>query len=206
MKRGPQLLVWTCLIAAAGFLAAQEAPRKQKGTAKDDHAHDHAQQSAKVERAIAVLQATEESGVKGTIHFIQRGDIVEVTGKIMGLEPGKHGFHVHEFGDLTDMKMGKSAGDHYNPTGEPHGKPDSHERHVGDLGNIEADENGVAEIRIRDKLLKLNGAHSILGRAIVVHAKADEFTQPSGDAGDRVALGVIGIAKSDTVREARKAE
>ena len=118
-----------------------------------------------------------------------------LTGRPRGLEPGQHGFHVHEFGDLTDLQKGESAGGHFNPTGMPHGRPDDEERHAGDLGNIEADQNGVANVNIRDSVLRLNGPQSILGRAIVVHAKADEFTQPSGDAGDRVALGVIGIAQ-----------
>lgn len=176
------------LLAVTLSLHGQDAAEQQKkkaGQAK----------GPRVQRAVAVLVPTEGSDVSGTIYFTQRRGEVEVTGHIRGLEPGKHGFHVHQYGDLTNLETGASAGGHFNPTGMPHGRPDEEERHVGDLGNIEADQNGMANVNISDPMLRLNGPQSILGRAIVVHAKADEFTQPSGDAGDRVALGVIGVAQ-----------
>jgi Cu-Zn family superoxide dismutase len=79
----------------------------------------------------------------------------------------------------------------------PHGGPGDEKRHVGDLGNIQADAEGKALIHIRDKVISLSGRNSIIGRALVVHGKADDLkSQPSGDAGDRVACGVIGLAKS----------
>src|SRR5690606_21113474 len=105
---------------------------------------------------------------------------VEIRGTIRGLEPGKHAFHVHEYGDLTDQESGESAGSHYNPADQPHGRPEDAERHVGDFGNITADETGTAEINFVDRMVQLNGPYSILGRALVVHAEEDEFTQPSG--------------------------
>ncbi len=148
----------------------------------------------KVTRAVAVLRGTEGSQASGVVRFEQQGDKVRVTGEIKGLTPGKHGFHVHQFGDIT-APDGTSAGDHFAPEGHEHGKPADQKRHVGDLGNIEANEEGVASIDITDDVIALNGPHSILGRAIVVHAGEDKFTQPSGDAGARAALGVIGIAK-----------
>lgn len=126
---------------------------------------------------------------------------MEIAGQIRGLEPGKHGFHVHEYVDLTDRRTGKAAGGHYNPANQPHGRPEADERHVGDLGNIEADENGEATVRKRDSVIQLNGPHSIIGRAIVVHADADEFTQPSGDAGARPTVGVIGLAQPKNAHE-----
>lgn len=150
-----------------------------------------------VTRAVCVLMPIGESQVSGEIEFLKNGDEVRVTGEVRGLAPGKHGFHVHQYGDLTDREAGKSAGDHYNPTGKPHARPEERPRHVGDLGNIVANEEGVATIEITDPVIRLNGAHSIIGRGLVVHAGADEFTQPSGDAGDRVALGVIGIAEPE---------
>ena len=179
--------VGLALLAATLSLQGQDAAQQQqkKGQAK----------GVRVQRAVAVLVPTEGNEVSGTIHFTQRRGEVEVTGRIRGLEPGKHGFHVHQYGDLSDLKTGESAGGHFDPTGMPHGRPQDDERHVGDLGNVEADQNGVANVDIRDSMLRLNGPQSIVGRAIVVHAKADQFTQPSGDAGDRVALGVIGIAQ-----------
>src|SRR5690606_1905976 len=118
-------------------------------------------------------------------------DGLHLKGKIIGLTPGMHGFHIHEYGDLSD-RSGKSAGDHFNPTGAKHGPPGSKESHAGDLGNVEANNEGVAMIDIKAKDLKL---HFVLGRSLVVHEKADDFeSQPSGDAGGRLAVGVIGVA------------
>jgi superoxide dismutase, Cu-Zn family len=147
------------------------------------------------EKAVAVLISTGDSGVTGTVYFTKAGDSVHVTGKVTGLKPGEHGFHVHQFGDVTGSKDGLTTGGHFNPEGKDHGKPEDKVRHVGDLGNIKADDKGVAEIDIKDSLLELSGPHSILGRGLVVHANADKFVQPTGDAGGRVAVGVIGIAE-----------
>lgn len=150
-----------------------------------------------VQRAVCVLRPVSGSDVSGTIEFIPDGEQVRVTGEIAGLGPGKHGLHVHEFGDLTDREDGKSAGSHYNPTNQPHGRRNDEERHVGDLGSIVADDNGVATVNLMDDVIALNGPHAIIGRSIIIHAKADQFTQPVGDAGARVAAGVIGIAKPE---------
>ncbi len=151
---------------------------------------------AKVETAVAVLQATEGSKVKGVITFSKSGAGIKVEGEISGLTPGKHGFHVHEFGDVTSTD-GKSAGGHFNPGGEMHAGPDAEHRHAGDFGNIEASSDGTAKISFMDKHISFEGAKSILGRGLVVHAKADDLkSQPSGEAGDRVAVGIIGVAKA----------
>ena len=147
------------------------------------------------ERAVAVLRPVGNSGVSGTIYFVRQENAIEVTGTIRGLTPGMHGFHVHQFGDLTDPAEGLSAGGHYNPTQMPHGRPESARRHVGDLGNVTANAQGVATLNMRDRVIRLSGPHAILGRALVVHSEADKFTQPSGDSGARVAFGVIGIAE-----------
>lgn len=80
----------------------------------------------------------------------------------------------------------------------PHGGPNSAQRHAGDLGNLGADQDGVAELRYEDRVIRLTGPRSIIGRAIIIHEKADHLnTQPSGDAGKRIACGVIGIAMPD---------
>jgi superoxide dismutase, Cu-Zn family len=149
------------------------------------------------ERAVCVLRPIGKSGVTGVIFFQQDGSRIHVTGKIHGLAPGKHGFHVHQFGDLTDTAKGESAGGHWNPENMPHGAPDTKERHVGDLGNVEANAEEVAVVDEYDRMLKLHGRDSIIGRAVVVHAKPDTFVQPSGAAGARVAFGVIGWAKPE---------
>src|SRR5262249_11745657 len=146
---------------------------------------------AKTARAVAVLHAFGKGHVSGVVYFEQKGDIVEITGKVTGLKAGKHGFHVHEFGDCTDPKC---SGGHFNPTGMPHGGPDDEKRHAGDLGNIVANEDGVATINMKDRVIRLSGKNSIIGRALIVHADPDDLKpQPPGNAGDRIGCGVIGI-------------
>jgi Cu-Zn family superoxide dismutase len=147
--------------------------------------------------AIAVLHPTEGSKVSGKVTFSATADGVRVEAEIKGLTPGKHGFHVHELGDCSSAD-GNSAGAHFNPTNEPHGAPTAKERHDGDMGNIEADASGVAKLSYVDQELSLApGERSIIGRAVIVHTKADDLkSQPTGDAGGRVACGVIGWAKT----------
>jgi Cu-Zn family superoxide dismutase len=146
-------------------------------------------------KAIAVLHPTAGNNVSGTVTFAASGDTVKVVADITGLTPGKHGFHIHEFGDCSDPKAA-SAGGHFNPSHKQHGAPDASDRHAGDLGNIEADASGKAHLELTDSVLKLSGSDSIIGHAVIVHEKADDLkTQPTGDAGGRVACGVIGVAK-----------
>ena len=150
---------------------------------------------------VAVLSPTRGSEVRGVILFQQEGDVLRLTGKIVGLTPGLHGFHIHEFGDLRDPQ-GQSAGDHFNPTGHKHGGPTDAEHHAGDLGNIEADQNGEATVNVEAPWLKL---HYVVGRSLVVHEGQDDLkSQPSGDAGGRAALGVIGIAQAEQERQANR--
>jgi Cu-Zn family superoxide dismutase len=146
-------------------------------------------------KAIVALHPTTGSNVAGTVTFTASGDQVKVVADITGLTPGKHGFHIHEFGDCSDPKAA-SAGGHFNPGNHQHGAPDAENRHAGDLGNIEADASGKAHLELTDKVMKLTGSDSIVGHAVIVHEKADDLkTQPTGDAGGRLACGVIGVAK-----------
>ncbi len=120
------------------------------------------------------------------------------------LEQGDHGFHIHQFGDLTNGCL--SAGPHYNPNNFTHSSPNDTQRHVGDLGNIVADSDGNAVFQITDSQIKLSGIHSILGRAVVVHALRDDLglgtgekkaeSKKTGNAGARLACGVIGISST----------
>jgi Cu-Zn family superoxide dismutase len=144
-------------------------------------------------KAVAVVHGFGDHPVKGIIHFTATADGVEVRGELSGLKPGKHGFHIHEFGDVSSGDP-KCHGGHFNPEKQKHGAPDAAERHVGDLGNITADGRGKAEISMKDKLIALSGPHSIIGRAVIIHEKADDFTQPVGNAGGRIAGGVVGIS------------
>lgn len=150
---------------------------------------------AGVTAAIAVMNPTQGSTVHGVVTFKKEGRGVRIIANIVGLSPGPHGFHIHEFGDCTAPDA-SSAGGHFNPTNMPHGGPKAAKRHVGDLGNIVADKNGVARLEMTDHLIRLDGPNSIIGRSVVVHAHADDLkTQPTGNSGARVACGVIGIAK-----------
>ena len=149
-----------------------------------------------VTKATCVMHATAgNETVKGVVKFTQAEGGVMIEARIEGLKPGLHGFHVHEWGDL-DCLDGMCTGGHFNPTAEAHGGPDAPIRHAGDLGNLEADASGVAVYKRLDTRLKLNGADGILGRGLVIHANPDDFTtQPTGNAGARLATGVIGSAK-----------
>lgn len=148
-----------------------------------------------VNKAICVLQPTEGNDVTGVVTFTKEGDGVHIVADLKGLTQGKHGFHVHQYGDISGLD-GKSAGGHLNPDNMKHGGPMDAERHVGDLGNVEAGADGTAHYDRVDKVIGLSGEHSIIGRAIIVHAGEDDLkSQPTGDAGARVAYGVIGIAK-----------
>ncbi len=135
-----------------------------------------------------------QSTVKGTVTFTKTSSGVHVHGEITGLTPGEHGFHVHEFGVWNED--GTASGGHFNPTGAPHSSHSSEKRHVGDMGNIKADENGKATVDLDDDQMSFEGPTSIIGRGLVVHAKADDLkSQPSGDAGGRLAVAIIGVAK-----------
>jgi len=152
-------------------------------------------QENEVQKAVCVLHPTKGNETGGIITFIQTKDGVKIVADVEGLTPGKHGFHIHQYGDIS-APDGTSTGGHFNPTNKKHGSPDAEERHVGDLGNLVADDNGRAHYERLDKVISLNGPNSIIGRGIIVHAGEDDFvTQPTGNAGARVADGVIGIAK-----------
>jgi superoxide dismutase, Cu-Zn family len=148
-----------------------------------------------ITKAVALMIPTKGHSVSGRVTFTQVGSTVHVHGEITGLTPGDHGFHIHEFGVWSED--GLAAGSHFNPTKAPHAGPDSLKRHVGDLGNVTANANGNATYDTDDPHLSFHGSHSILGRGLVVHEKADDLKtqQPPGNAGGRLAVGVIGVAK-----------
>lgn len=144
-----------------------------------------------ITKASAFLHPTKGNQVQGKVTFTAVNGGVKIVADVDNLTPGKHGFHIHEFGDCS-APDGSSAGGHFNPGGMKHGAPDSLERHAGDLGNIVADGKGHAHYEVVDKVIKLNGPHSIVGRSVVVHALPDDFvTQPTGNSGGRVACGII---------------
>jgi len=138
------------------------------------------------------LSAASGSNVRGLVNFIRQSDgRVRVYASVSGLTPGKHGFHIHEKGDCSAPDA-SSAGGHFNPTHMPHAGPHDTQRHVGDFGNLEADASGAAHYSKVFSNLPFDGENSIIGRAIIVHAQPDDLkSQPTGNAGGRVACGVI---------------
>ena len=154
--------------------------------------------------AVANLQPAKASAtqpsmqnVTGTMTFTEMpGNKVHVTGEVRGLTPNtEHGFHVHEKGDLSAADL-SSAGAHFNPENKKHGGMHGEQRHVGDLGNIKSDAQGVARVDVTMENATLQGANAIANRSILVHAKADDLkTDPSGNSGGRVAGGVIEMQK-----------
>jgi Cu-Zn family superoxide dismutase len=178
--------------------------------ARDHHANSAARgsmaPSAGPVTAVAVLQPKSGSQVNGTVTFTQQGNRVIVVADVRGLPPNTaHGFHVHEKGDCSSPDA-MSAGGHFNPGAHPHAGPNTANRHAGDLGNLETGASGRAYKRmVVDNITLDHGTSGVLGRAVIVHEKADDFTtQPSGNAGARVACGVIEASQPSTDRSTRR--
>jgi superoxide dismutase, Cu-Zn family len=146
-------------------------------------------------KAVAVLFPTEGNTVSGYFLFEQKKNGVQVYAQLQGLTPNaSHGVHIHTYGDLRDMKTGKSAGGHYNPEGHSHGLPPNLKRHAGSFGNVVSNKYGEANFELFDQTFTIAGfKNPVLGRAVVVHAKPDTGAQPAGNAGARIGLGVIGL-------------
>lgn len=146
-------------------------------------------------KAVALLRPTDGQKAEGKVTFTKSDAGVKVTVHVSGLTPGKHGFHIHEFGDCSAPDA-ISAGGHFNPGKHSHGGPEAKERHSGDLGNVTADATGKAHYDRLDERLSFEGPHKIIGRGVIVHEKVDDLkTQPTGNAGARVACGAIALAK-----------
>jgi Cu-Zn family superoxide dismutase len=164
---------------------------RTRATMADEH---DAGNEGGITKAVAVLFPTKGSEVKGRVTFTRDGRKMHVHVEISGLTPGDHGFHIHEFGVWSEDGM--ASGGHFNPTKSPHAAPESKNRHVGDLGNVTANSSGNVTLDVEDSHLSFTGSHSIIGRGLVVHEKVDDLkTQPTGNAGGRLAVGVIGVAK-----------
>jgi Cu-Zn family superoxide dismutase len=144
--------------------------------------------------AVAILHPTSGQQCHGIVHFIQEGDSVKVVADIEGLGPNqKHAFHIHQYGDCTSPDA-TSAGSHYNPEGHQHGLPTTENRHAGDLGNVQSDAEGKAHYELTVDNISIAGSKNpIIGRSVIVHAKVDDASQPTGNAGGRIACGVIGV-------------
>ena len=146
--------------------------------------------------ATATLEAKSGSSVSGIVRFSETledgAPAVRVSVDARNVPPGVHGFHVHEFGDCSAADA-TSAGGHFNPRNDPHGAPNEAASHAGDFGNVLASENGRVDTTYLMRGVTLGaGSNSILGKAILIHADPDDLvTQPTGNAGARIACGVI---------------
>jgi len=149
---------------------------------------------ARVAQAVAIMAPASGSLVSGRLILTPEGDGVRIRGDIGGLAPDSvHGFHVHEKGDCSAADA-SSAGGHFNPAGQPHGRAGHGAHHAGDIDNLIADRNGVAHVDVHVAGVSLGGgeANDVLGRALIVHAVPDDYaSQPAGNAGARIACGVI---------------
>lgn len=147
--------------------------------------------------ALAILFPTEGNQVAGSVKFKQTEDKVTIFANLQGLQPDSvHAWHIHEFGDASSLD-GKAMGGHYNPEEMLHGLPNNPERHAGDLGNLKADSRGEVSKEITVNNITINGPKNpILGRGMIIHAETDDGGQPTGNAGSRIAQGVIGLPKA----------
>lgn len=151
-------------------------------------------------KAICVITNKTVKKLSGYIIFEEdlENKRTKISIKLSGLSQGKHGFHIHESGDLRNSC--KSLCSHYNPFNKKHGGPNDKERHVGDLGNLKANSKGIVNKTMYDKLIKLRGKYSIIGRSVVIHEKEDDLGKGdnkesliTGNAGSRIGCGVIGL-------------
>lgn len=145
-----------------------------------------------VSKAQAQITSSQNKEMKADIVFETTKDGVKVSGHAMGLEPNsKHGLHVHQNGECKAPDY-KTAGDHFNPEGKKHGAPLAKESHLGDLGNLVANDKGEAHVELVLSQRKAEDLKKLVGKAVLIHKEADDLkTQPSGDSGARIACGII---------------
>lgn len=147
---------------------------------------------SQIERAVAELEPTEGHSARGRVVFTpdESGSVMKVRVELSGLQPGKHGFHIHTTPDCAGD--GSAAGGHFNPQDVAHGAPGEPPHHIGDMGNVTANADGEVSTTLTFEKLAFSGPDNILNRPVIVHGGADDLqSQPSGDAGPRVACGII---------------
>jgi Cu-Zn family superoxide dismutase len=195
MSRCRSWLVFTAAVAVlvvAGCAPREEAPVAEEITEVVE------QPVAAPVTALATLTGRAGSEVAGTVSFTPVGDTVQIVADLSGTPPGPHGFHLHAVGDCSAEDFTSAKG-HFNPTGASHGCPGDPEHHAGDLGNIEIADDGSGRLEIASSMISLEeGAeNSVIGRAVILHEKPDDcLSQPTGDAGSRLACGVIGLEET----------
>ncbi len=183
------------LSSETGTAARNEAAARESNDDDPDAAFGTQLAAEDSADASAALEPTQGQQARGDASFIETENGVTVMVSMTGLTPGPHGIHLHENGDCSGPAA-EAAGDHFDPNGSPHGAPSDtdQERHAGDLGNIEADSSGNAELEIEIEGLTIGGERGVASKALIVHADEDDLmSQPSGESGDPVACGVVEV-------------
>lgn len=184
------------LVVSCSSSDEQEKAGSDQGEAGSTESLGEAQimdQNAK--RGFAIINPKSGSDVVGAVTFTEVEGGVRIIADVGGLTEGKHGFHIHESGDCSSDD-GSSAGGHFNPTNESHGNFDSQLRHVGDLGNLEANKYGFAHYDRVDSVITIDGENSIVGKSVVIHEGEDDLqSDPTGNSGSRIGCGSIVIVE-----------
>lgn len=186
----------TALLAGCASTTPQGTAPQSQSQSQPRPAQTLASRST-VARAAVALAPASASLVSGKLTLMPMGSGVHLTGEIGGLAPGStHAIHIHEKGDCSAADA-TSAGGHFNPAAKAHGRVGRGDHHGGDMDNITANGEGVATVNVHAQGVVLGGgaANDVIGRAVIVHAAADDYTtQPTGNAGARVACGVIKVS------------
>ncbi|MCD9027994.1 superoxide dismutase family protein [Luteimonas sp. BDR2-5] len=188
-------LLTPALLALAACGANNDAPGGTSPAVEADRAAEvPAPPAAPAATATVTLEPTAGNQTAGQLTFTDVDGRIEVTGTVTGLAPdSEHGFHVHEHGDCS-APDGSSAGGHFNPGGSEHGRVGHGAHHAGDSDNISAGADGTAQVHnwLEGATIGDGAPTDIVGKGVIVHTKSDDYTtQPTGDAGDRLACGVI---------------
>jgi len=199
--KGPKvILTLTAALALAGLVACKTekttevtetpAPAATEAAAPAPPISTNPAPPGAGQTADVTLQS-QDPKVSGTVHFTSEAAGVHVVADVKGVKPGQHGFHLHEKGDCSSPDY-KSAGGHFNPANAAHACDPTNPRHAGDFGNITVGADGTGHLDVTTTALSFDGPNSLLGKAVILHVGQDDCkTQPTGNAGDRLACGAV---------------
>ncbi|MBZ0114943.1 MAG: superoxide dismutase family protein [Thermoanaerobaculia bacterium] len=195
----PSATLMLALLTSAAFLGCA-APGSDDVVSPDETAaaaEAYEPEAVVPTKAHAVLTPIEGSSVQAAVNFTEVAGGVQVNAWVLGAEPGDHGFHLHEVGDCSAADF-TSAGGHFNPTAVQHGGPGDALHHAGDWGNLVVNSVGSGALSVTTNMLSVGpGANSVVGRAVILHSGTDDLvSQPSGDAGPRIACGVVELGSA----------